>query len=50
MDCHQVATSPHGVRWLPAPLIVIVWLKGKVSALQPRAIHSSARNIRAIER
>lgn len=38
---------------VPAPLIVkemIIWFKGKVSTLQPRAIHSSAGNLKVIER
>lgn len=53
LNYHQVAFSPHREHMVPAPLIVkmmIIWFKGKVSALQPRAIHSSAGNLKVIER
>lgn len=48
-----MAFSHHRALRAPAALIVkemIVWFKGKVSALQPRAIHSSAGNRRVMER
>lgn len=48
-----MALPPHRARRVPAPHTLketIVWFKGKVSALQPRAIHSSAGSIRVMER